>query len=350
MTLLPRKTSSTTSRWRSSQFKLMIRLKTKEISKFRKLGKSSEGKKIHTIDWSITSRPIAESIFGLITSRTHPTSNFRRMKQKKFLCRMKDTIPFSNLSTVHPTEFGKNTAVIFKEKRTNQIQPSNNENKTNWKQDMISGLYLDASLIVIMFKKGKFYLPQEFLVPLKHVDVVRRTHTGLDVFQECQTDDFWNGDGDRILSWQWTGFTLFILLSNTPLRGYMWSEGGIDEDSSNVQARWPEIWSGISQKSQQKEKQHWAEEEPKVDDARKLRGIYYMVPEDKEFNKTLKMLEKLEVHMDSAMPRKLRKTSHPERRRGSTKRELAMNIGQGEILCNHHNKNKGKTPKEGSSP
>ena len=202
-----------------------------------------------------------------------------------------------------------------------------------------------------MFKKGKFYLPQEFPVPLKHVDVVRRTHTGLDVLQECQTDDFWNGDGDRILSWQWTGFTLFILLSNNPLRGYTWSERGIDEDSSNVQARWPEIWSGISQKSQQKEKQHWAEEEPKVDDARKLRGIYYMVPEDKEFNKTLKMLGKV-----GKCTWTLQCRANYERllilkgARGSTKREFAMNIGQGEILCNHHNKNKGKTPKEGSSP
>ena len=85
MTLLPKKTSSTTSRWRSSQFKLMIRLKTKEISKFSKLGKSSEGKKIHTIDWSTTSRPIAESICGLIISITHPTCNFSRMKTEEVL-------------------------------------------------------------------------------------------------------------------------------------------------------------------------------------------------------------------------------------------------------------------------
>ena len=46
---------------------------------------------------------------------------------------------------------------------------------------------------------------------------------------------------------------------------------------------WPESWSGMSKKSQQKEKQHWAEEGPKLDSARKLRRIYSIDPEDKEF-------------------------------------------------------------------
>ena len=48
------------------------------------------------------------------------------------------------LKSNHPTEFGKtskkekNTAVIFKERWTNQILLSNNGNKTNWKQSTIS--------------------------------------------------------------------------------------------------------------------------------------------------------------------------------------------------------------------
>ena len=39
-----------------SQFKLKRRLKLKEISTFRKVEKNSEEKKMHTEDWSITSR------------------------------------------------------------------------------------------------------------------------------------------------------------------------------------------------------------------------------------------------------------------------------------------------------
>ena len=43
-------------------------------------------------------------------------------------------------------------------------------------------------------------------VPLRFIDVIRRTHTTLDVLQESRTDDYWNIDGDRILSAPWTVF------------------------------------------------------------------------------------------------------------------------------------------------
>ena len=46
---------------------------------------------------------------------------------------------------------------------------------------------------------------------------------------------------------------------------------------------WPAIWSGVSQAAHRKEKQHWATEEPKLDNARKLRGIYFIDPDDMEF-------------------------------------------------------------------
>ena len=65
------------------------------------------------------------------------------------------------LKSEHPTEFGKiskkekNTAVIFKERRTNQILQSNNGNKTNWKQSTLSGAYLEASFRVLTSRKDK---------------------------------------------------------------------------------------------------------------------------------------------------------------------------------------------------
>ena len=67
----------------------------------------------------------------------------------------------------------------------------------------------------------------------------------------------------------------------------------IDKDSSNVQAREHMARNlGMSRKSQQKEKQCRAEEKPKLDNARKLRGIHLIDPEDKEFNETLKNARK----------------------------------------------------------
>ena len=46
----------------------------------------------------------------------------------------------------------------------------------------------------------------------------------------------------------------------------------------------PEIWFGIAQK---REKQQWAVEKPKLDNAQKLRGIYFIDLDDGEFKETV---------------------------------------------------------------
>ena len=46
-----------------------------------------------------------------------------------------------------------------------------------------------------------------------------------------------------------------------------------------------------------KEKQHWARERPKLENARKLRGIWFIDPEDKEFAEIIKNArKKLEIY------------------------------------------------------
>ena len=57
-----------------------------------------------------------------------------------------------------------------------------------------------------------------------------------------------------------------------------------------------------------KEKQKWAEEKIHLDNARKLRGIYFIDPEDKEFKETIKNArKKLETSVAPAMPCKIMK-------------------------------------------
>ena len=46
---------------------------------------------------------------------------------------------------------------------------------------------------------------------------------------------------------------------------------------------WPEIWSKMRKAAEKKEKQEWANEKSKLDNARSLRGIHYIYPEDGEF-------------------------------------------------------------------
>ena len=57
-----------------------------------------------------------------------------------------------------------------------------------------------------------------------------------------------------------------------------------------------------------KEKQKWSNEKLRLDNARKLRGICFIDPEDKEFKETIKNArKKLETPIAPAMPCKIMK-------------------------------------------
>ena len=140
----------------------------------------------------------------------------------------------------------------------------------------------------------KLYSPREesFPIPLKYIDVTRTTHTNLDVKQEKRIDDYWNIDGSRDLSDPWTGFTKFTLLKEKAPDGYMWSGGRLTRKqlTSRPDHLWPELWKSMGRNAKLKEKQKWSNEESHLDNARKLRGICFIDPEDKEFKETIKMI------------------------------------------------------------
>ena len=112
-------------------------------------------------------------------------------------------------------------------------------------------------------------VPKEetFPIPLRYIDVTGTTHTTLELLQESRIYDHWNIDANRNLSDSWKRFTQFTLLNEKPPKGHMWS-------------------GRMSKAAQRKEKQRWAFEKPKLDSARKLRGIYLI--NRKEFKETIK--------------------------------------------------------------
>ena len=60
-----------------------------------------------------------------------------------------------------------------------------------------------------------------------------------------------------------------------------------------------------------KEKQNWASEKPKLENARRLTGIYFIEPEDNEFKEIIKNArKKLEVPAAPAMPCKITNRRH----------------------------------------
>ena len=145
----------------------------------------------------------------------------------------------------------------------------------------------------------KLYSPREesFPIPLKYIDVSRTTHTNLDVKQESRMDDCWNIDGSRDLSDSWTGFTQFTLLEEKPPDGYMWFGGETDKKAADIQARlfMARTLDEIGKKCQAEEKHKWVIEKPKLDNAGRLRGIYFIDPEDKEFKETIRNARKMET-------------------------------------------------------
>ena len=59
----------------------------------------------------------------------------------------------------------------------------------------------------------------------------------------------------------------------------------------------------MSDAAKSKAKQKWAIEKPKLDNARQLRGIFFIEPEDEEFRHIIKNARrKLEIPMPAAMP------------------------------------------------
>ena len=130
-------------------------------------------------------------------------------------------------------------------------------------------------------------------------------------------DDFWNVEGNRDLPDSWTGFTEFTMLNEKPPHGFSWSEVRLTkkQTTSRLDYFWPEIWKDVSEAAQRKEKQKWAIEKkkPKLDNARRLRGIYFIDPADAEFKETIKHARrKLEVPMPAAMLCKIRRGTDKE--------------------------------------
>ena len=94
-----------------------------------------------------------------------------------------------------------------------------------------------------------------------------------------------------------------------------------------------------------KEKQKWSNEKFHLENARKLRGIYFIDPEDKEFKETIKNArKKLETSIAPAMPCKIMKKNCGNGGSNKIKTKLACileadestRLRMGNSLPNHH--------------
>ena len=112
-------------------------------------------------------------------------------------------------------------------------------------------------------------------------------------------------DGDRELSDTWTGFTRFTLLKEKPPDGDTWSAERLTrkQTTSRPHKYGQKMWKHMSDASKRRKKQQLAIEKPKLDNARRLRGIYLIDPKNEEFKDIMKNARrKLEIPMPAAMP------------------------------------------------
>ena len=120
-----------------------------------------------------------------------------------------------------------------------------------------------------------------------HCDTLTRSGKSirfLDVMQESRKDDHWNIDG-------FTQFTVLIDKSFLHLCG-----SGVRFPQTQANTRfdhlWPEIWSGMSKNAQRKEELQWAIDKPKLDNARTMRGTYFIDKEYRGFKETIENARK----------------------------------------------------------
>ena len=102
--------------------------------------------------------------------------------------------------------------------------------------------------------------------------------------QEKRVNDYWNGDSNRSLSDSWKGFTNSLHWKEKPPKGCMWSGERLTKIQTTARPDhvWPEVWTKIGKAAQNREKQELKSEKPKLDSARRLRGIYFIDPEDQD--------------------------------------------------------------------
>ena len=149
------------------------------------------------------------------------------------------------------------------------------------------------------------------------------------------------------MSDSWTGFIQFTLLKEKPPDEYVWSGGEINEKTADIQAKSfrARTLDKMGKHAKLKEMQKWSHEKLHLENARKLRGIYFIDPEDKEFKETIKNArKKLETSIAPAMPCKIMKKNCGSGASNKIQTKLACileaseskRLRMGESLPNHH--------------
>ena len=111
----------------------------------------------------------------------------------------------------------------------------------------------------------------------------------------------------RDVSEPWTKVTQFTRLNEKAPGGFLRSGEGLTKILATTSG--PECHLQLNEEK----KQQWAIEEPKLDNGRTLRGIYFIDPDDMEFKETITHAWKhWNLPMEAALPCKLKTYQYRE--------------------------------------
>ena len=112
-----------------------------------------------------------------------------------------------------------------------------------------------------------------------------------------------------------------LYLKEKPPKGCLWSLVRLTKIQATTRPDylWPEIWSSMSKAAQKKEKQQWAIEKPKLENARNTeRRLFHRSGRRRvQGNHQKNASEKLEIQMEATMPCKLRTKKRSNKSRGT---------------------------------
>ena len=161
------------------------------------------------------------------------------------------------------------------------------------KQEMIFGPCQETSYTAIMLNQESNFARREKNHSLFHMNTLTSALLQERTWMLCKK------------AASWTGFTQFTPLDEKPPDGHVRYGRRLTKRraTSRPDHLWPELWRGLARNAKLREKHKWAIEKPKLDNARRLRGICFIDSEDKEFKEIMKNARrKLETPMAPAMP------------------------------------------------
>ena len=113
----------------------------------------------------------------------------------------------------------------------------------------------DAIIIFHRNPRQRLYVPSEvdFPIPLRYVDVQRRTETDFDSLSESTIQYYWNVQRGSTNICAVDRNTIFTIIRPRPPPGYTWSEGRLTtlQETTRPDHIWPEIWRILSTQQKQ---------------------------------------------------------------------------------------------------